>query len=240
MFVQWIIFIVFLSYAIYETVWGVVKFKQVNEEIINGTRTKIKFYVQTIITSWILALLILVVHFFTEPSFSKIGFNSISLNSNKWFTYPVITISGLYILYLLYQTINFRIYIIHNKKVKIKLDKNISSILPVTNKEKLVFVFVCLTAGICEEIIFRGYLLYILETFFPTLQQWSFLLISSLIFGIVHIYQGKKYILSIGLLGLFLGCIYLAFGSILPVMIFHFIQDISAIDIMTVRYNDEE
>lgn len=88
-----------------------------------------------------------------------------------------------------------------------------------------MFVVVALTAGFCEEFLYRGWLLSI--TGFALKSVWLGLLISSILFGFAHLYQGRTGIISTGVLGLVFGLIYLASGSLLPGQILHTLLDLN-------------
>jgi membrane protease YdiL (CAAX protease family) len=53
-------------------------------------------------------------------------------------------------------------------------------------------------------------------------------LIPGAVFGIAHIDQGATGILKTGAIGILLGYIYVATGSLIPVMALHFIIDLSS------------
>lgn len=55
---------------------------------------------------------------------------------------------------------------------------------PVNSLERVAFVFIALTAGICEEVIFRGYGISVLERLVKN--KWIALILSSLAFMSLH------------------------------------------------------
>lgn len=65
----------------------------------------------------------------------------------------------------------------------------IAPILPTSALELRLFTALSLTAGICEEILFRGYLIWYLEI---TIGIAGAMILSSIVFGIGHIYQGQR------------------------------------------------
>jgi hypothetical protein len=69
-------------------------------------------------------------------------------------------------------------------------------------------------AAFGEEIIYRGYMMNRVADFFKNSRsRWIIgLLFSSVLFGIVHYYQGLSGMLSTGISGLFFGIYYLASG----------------------------
>lgn len=96
--------------------------------------------------------------------------------------------------------------------------------LPTNPKEYRWFIFgVSVTAGICEEILFRGYLLHALGEYVP---MYGAVLISSVLFGLPHIYQGPTHVFRTALLGLILSLIYWATGSLLVPVLLHIVVDV--------------
>jgi membrane protease YdiL (CAAX protease family) len=87
-----------------------------------------------------------------------------------------------------------------------------------------VFVFVAITAGICEEIIFRGFLLrtLVLGTGITPLA----VVLSAGAFGVVHAYQSGAGALRAALLGVLLTVPLLLDGSILSAIVAHTLLDL--------------
>jgi uncharacterized protein len=98
--------------------------------------------------------------------------------------------------------------------------------LPRSGAEKVAFAGVSLSAGICEEIVFRGFLIPALEVILGSLPVA--VIVSSLVFGLVHAYQGPLGVLRTGTLGLFLAIPFVVTGSLVPSMAAHFIINIVA------------
>jgi membrane protease YdiL (CAAX protease family) len=99
--------------------------------------------------------------------------------------------------------------------------------IPVTITEKKAFAFLSLTAGICEELSFRGLLFYLLFSLFPALPFYLVLVISSAFFGRLHMYQGTRGAVRAGLIGIVLGALYLVTDSLIPGILLHFILDLA-------------
>lgn len=99
-------------------------------------------------------------------------------------------------------------------------------LLPRTRAERLEFVGVALTAGITEEMVFRGFLIPALGL---ATSSWAMAtVISSALFGFVHAYQGVAGAVRAGVLGLVLALPFLATGSLLPSMAGHALIDLAA------------
>jgi membrane protease YdiL (CAAX protease family) len=75
--------------------------------------------------------------------------------------------------------------------------------LPRGSTEIAFWIFLSLTAGICEEIIFRGYLQKQLLGWLKS--SPLAVVISAMAFGAGHIYQGAKSAVVIGVYGLLFG-----------------------------------
>ena len=98
--------------------------------------------------------------------------------------------------------------------------------MPVGALELFVWVLLSLTAGICEETIFRGY-------FQRQFIGWTGnttvgILISAALFGAGHIYQGWKQTIVIGVFGAMFGTLALIRRSLKPGMMAHSFQDAAA------------
>ena len=98
------------------------------------------------------------------------------------------------------------------------------AMLPRTRLDFLLWFGVSLTAGICEELIFRGYLLQqlIAWTHRPALS----ILLAALLFGSVHLYEGLGAILPLAALALVYGAVaYRSHGDLRAVIVAHTLQD---------------
>ena len=93
---------------------------------------------------------------------------------------------------------------------------------------KLLLVFTALTAGVVEELIFRGYLLPRFEIIFKN--HWIAISISSLLFGLLH-YRYGTIVNVVGpvFIGFVFGYFYWRFRNIKILIIAHFLWDIMAL-----------
>lgn len=104
-----------------------------------------------------------------------------------------------------------------------KVTEGVKQLIPHTPLQIAVYLLVCLTAGICEETIFRGYL----QRQFSALTKSTAAgaVIQGIIFGLAHAYQGWKMILVIAVYGCLFGALTLWRRSLRPGIIAHFLQD---------------
>jgi membrane protease YdiL (CAAX protease family) len=101
--------------------------------------------------------------------------------------------------------------------------RDILFLLPHGVLESALWIAVSVTAGICEETIFRGYL----QSQFIALTKNvpAGVLLSAVAFGAVHAYQGWRRMIVIGLYGLLFGILARWRGTVRPGMIAHAWQD---------------
>jgi membrane protease YdiL (CAAX protease family) len=102
------------------------------------------------------------------------------------------------------------------------LGRNVS-MLPRRGIELALWIALSVTAGICEETIFRGYL----QRQFMALTKSTFagILLSAAAFGAAHAYQGFRMVILIGLYGAMFGILAYWRGSVRPGVIAHAWQD---------------
>jgi uncharacterized protein len=91
-------------------------------------------------------------------------------------------------------------------------------LLPRTQAERKLFWLVSFTAGICEEIFFRGFMTWYLSVWTGLVPA---VLIASALFGLGHIYLGFMHVPRTIFVGLILAGVALASGSLWPAMLLH-------------------
>jgi membrane protease YdiL (CAAX protease family) len=102
--------------------------------------------------------------------------------------------------------------------------QTLHALLPQSTADKLAFTGVSITAGICEEVIFRGFLQQALST--ATGSPWIALALASATFGVVHAYQSPTGAVRAAVVGALLGLpVVLGFG-LLPSIIAHALVDV--------------
>ena len=99
----------------------------------------------------------------------------------------------------------------------------VKAMAPHSAPELALWLLVSLSVGVCEEFIFRGYLLEQFRRWFGSV--WMAVGLSGLIFASMHFYEGSAAVAQIGGLGMFYGVIAVRRGNLRHVMIAHFLQD---------------
>jgi len=105
----------------------------------------------------------------------------------------------------------------------------LSNLAPQTRTEDRLFIMVSITAGVCEEILYRGLLLATLVSLAGT---WPAVVLTSLIFGLGHAYQGISGIAKTGLIGLVLALLTVFSGSLFIAIVLHAVVDLTSGRIM--------
>jgi membrane protease YdiL (CAAX protease family) len=99
-------------------------------------------------------------------------------------------------------------------------------VLPQSAREATPFFALAVTAGICEEFLYRGFAIAaFVRVGLPT---WLVVVLSSLLFGLAHLYQGRGGFLGTTILGLLFGAARIVFGSLVPVVAWHIAVDVVA------------
>lgn len=94
--------------------------------------------------------------------------------------------------------------------------------LPGNADEYRWFVILSIVAGICEELMCRGYLVWVLQALVGLLPA---VLLSAAIFGVGHMYQGWRGVVKTGTVGLVMSAIVIAGGWLVPAMLVHALID---------------
>ena len=99
-------------------------------------------------------------------------------------------------------------------------------LLPTTVAQRWMFALVCVTAGIAEEIVYRGFVLHVLVVVWPGTNGWWIVLAAAALFGIAHAYQGKAGTVATGVMGFLFSLFYIATGNLLLPMALHTLVDL--------------
>ncbi len=207
------------------------KFVKENSRISNS---KISWYKESMLWAWTPTIIIVTVIILCGFELQDIGIRPINLSAHSlrgWIVYPSVFIFLIYFGYNIYSIIVLKFSKESRKHSLKQLPCNLISMLPVTKKEKRVWSYVAVTAGITEEIQYRGYIFFAIPLLFPGISVAIVLAISTFLFGIGHIYQGKSAIRPT-LAGLLFGSLYIVFDSIIPIILLHIVQDLVVRDLL--------
>jgi uncharacterized protein len=98
--------------------------------------------------------------------------------------------------------------------------------LPESPRELPAYIFMCISAGVCEEILYRGFLVtYFID---PMKDGFPFMaaVFPAVLFSLAHFYQGYKAMGKIFLLSMLFALIFIFSKSLIIVIIIHFLIDL--------------
>jgi len=99
-------------------------------------------------------------------------------------------------------------------------------ILPHSTIELLPFLALAITAGLCEEFLYRGFAMAVLAHLGSP--AWAAVLSSAILFGLAHLYQGRGGFFSTLVIGTVFGTGRIAYHSLVPVIFWHSAVDLVA------------
>jgi uncharacterized protein len=103
--------------------------------------------------------------------------------------------------------------------------RSFKAILPSSSLDRWVFAALAVTAGVCEEVIYRSFLFHYFSEAPFHIDGILLVAVSGAIFGLAHLYQGKLGVLQTTVMGLALGAIFMATGSLMiPIIVHTFID----------------
>ncbi|EMR06551.1 CAAX amino terminal protease self- immunity [Bhargavaea cecembensis DSE10] len=223
-----------LFLLIYDPIFGYRDFQKFKVDVQVNDRARMTFYKQTIIGLWVPTIVILLLVAFSGITLGDIGLSLPTFNFEPLGTIPSMIALGIGLLYFLFVTY-FILGFHFNSKVRAELTKKkkeewdrsvISPILPVTAEENKRWNYVSITAGLTEEVIYRGFLIFALLYLFPSLSIWIVIVLAAILFGLAHTYQGFLMgVVRTSVFGVLFCTIYISLDSLLPLIVLHFMVD---------------
>ncbi len=216
----WDIWLIFFLLGVIVPWRGRYRLRELLAKPIVGDRERISLYASTIAFQWLAAGVAAWRAWAHGFGAIQLGLSTRSLVSSA-----VAAIVGGSMLATL-QWLNLRRMGRMPEKARARLQALAERILPRSAKERVPFFALAVTAGICEEFLYRGFVMAALTR--SGLPLWTTVVISSLLFGIAHLYQGRSGLLGTTLLGLIFGIARVGFNSLTPVMVWHAAVDVVA------------
>ena len=102
----------------------------------------------------------------------------------------------------------------------------VSALMPSTRRERWAYAGVAVTAGVTEELLYRGWLVWFLALAAPVGGYAGAIVVSSVAFGLGHAYQGLRGVVLAGVAGLGLALLAFSTGSILLPVLLHVLVDL--------------
>jgi membrane protease YdiL (CAAX protease family) len=183
----------------------------------NRNSKKLRTYAYVILSEWAFVIALIWLTHRHGFSISDLGENLGNANLT------VITIAVLLAIFAVMVYFNVRqIRQMNLEKLEAELGP-LKMFLPSNKPEFIAFILIAFTAGICEELLYRGWLQNLLV--YGTGSVWLGLIIGAVIFGFGHAYQGKIGIVQTGIYGLIFGGVFIFTKSLVAGQVLHVIID---------------
>ncbi len=222
-----LLFFVILLFAVAYPLSGYYQQKILSGRNSGQLPRKIHWYKMTMLWAWTPTIIVITTVLLGGFRLRHLGLKPLNLSTSGLDNWIIILFVALYIVYICYNFYSlFSLKInpeTRSRSLK-QIPAGMRAMLPVTGLERRGWILVSVTAGITEEVLYRGYLFFAIALLFPSIPIWVILIISSFLFALGHIYQGK-HSLKPALAGIFYGVFYIVFDSIVPVIFAHLLQD---------------
>lgn len=181
---------------------------------VNWAHGRVANYVSVLAFEWLLIAFIWV-------GIRRRGIRLRELIGGSWHSYwELLRDLGIAILFLFASNV---VLAVLSFLLKAAPGSGVRGIFPSGRTEVVVYIFLALSAGICEEIIFRGYLQRQFAA--VTRSTAAGLILQGVAFGAAHGYQGRKFMFVIAVYGCLFGLLAYWRRSLRPGMTTHFLQD---------------
>jgi membrane protease YdiL (CAAX protease family) len=108
----------------------------------------------------------------------------------------------------------------------------IPGLVPNDAAERAAWIVLSLTAGVCEEVLFRGFLIRFLHGGAIALPVAGALAVSCLCFGLGHVYQGLKGAVNTTIAEFGFGLLFLLSGNLIPCILLHALMDLQMVYVL--------
>jgi membrane protease YdiL (CAAX protease family) len=209
----------FFALAVGYPIYSFFSFRQLMRRVDAGELVSpTEIYKSTIIGLWALMTIGLAIWIVTGRSWTDLGFG---WNVDTGFLIGlVLTAAAIVILVWQYGRLDGS-----SDKTQELLGQQLGKlkiIIPRNNNQLGQFYAVSATAGIVEETLWRGYMFWYLGHVMPL---WAAAVVTSVAFGVGHIYQGAANVPRVVLLGGVFAGLYLLTGSVWLPMLLHAVLD---------------
>ena len=206
-------------------IWSFFAHKRFEAKLESGDAKALRAtYIDTLWMLWIPTLAVLAFWLFMARPFAGLGLSFASTFANG---------IGLAVALLIIAVLIPQIFQVQRSEdeaakvlAQIERSPGIKKILPKTSADYALFKGLSVTAGVTEEILFRGYLIWIFSFW---MESWLAALLSLVAFVLAHLYQdSKEALVKVALTGGALTLLYMLSGSLIPAIILHAAIDLTS------------
>jgi membrane protease YdiL (CAAX protease family) len=209
----WDIWLIFFTLAVVLPWRGKARMKKLLARPQVGTMERLVLYASTIAFQWLAVAVVAWrgwVHGYTTAELGLTIHDSIRI-------FPAAVIGAVIVATL--QWLNLRRVGQLPLEVRGRLQAIAERILPRSTVELLPYLALAMTAGLCEEFLYRGFAMAVLRRTGLTVSLA--ILATSVLFGLAHLYQGQSGFLATLVVGTVLGIARITYDSLVPVIFWH-------------------
>jgi len=183
--------------------------------------TRLRVYRHVMIVSWSLTAAVLAWWFGTGRAAAGVGFAV----PRGWPFWIGAVVAAAAAVLLGMQTAGVRASAEMRERIRRQLAGVAGLLIPRGDRERRAFTALSLTAGFCEEVLFRGFLIWYLRTWLPLPAAVA---VSAALFGMAHLYQGWGGVLKTAAAGAIFGVAYGLTGSLWVPIALHATVDVTS------------
>ena len=183
-------------------------------------RARTRAWTLTIVSAWPLVAVGAALWVAKDRSWTQFGFSV----PDGWRLWTSIALFLLLATYYAYAVVSLARSSDERASLRQQIGK-LDTVLPHTRTDLYWFGGVSLTAGFCEEFLYRGYFIL---AFSPWLGWWGAAALSLPFFAVGHLYQGWNGVLRTGIVGALFTLVVAIFGSLWPAIALHALSDLGS------------
>jgi uncharacterized protein len=216
----WDFWLIFLVLGVLVPWRGRVRLKRLLSQPPGGTKEKLVLYGATVAFQWIITVVV------AWRAFAR-GLTAADMGLAQGFSAEIFVASVVgAALLCVFQWFNLRRVGRASGPVVDLMRQIAEHLLPRKSVEFAPYCALAVTAGVCEEFLYRGFAMAALSR--AGLATWMVVVLTSILFGLAHAYQGRGGMIGTGLLGLVFAVSRRFFSSLGPVMVWHTAVDVIA------------
>ncbi|MEM7099082.1 MAG: CPBP family intramembrane glutamic endopeptidase [Pseudomonadota bacterium] len=192
------------------------------EKLSLDPNVRVKFFTESILINVVTATAVVWIWLWDARSFATLGMQ----HNTNWSTLLTWLVVGLFVTFSAIQYHRVRTNANARETMREYLataGKKTLLLMPKTSNEHHLAMCAGVVAGIAEEIVYRGYLIWLFALFFPI---WVAAPLSIAIFICLHFYQDKAGLFQVGLFAAISTVLYLLSDSLVPVIVLHICIDV--------------
>ena len=214
--------------AIVFPIWGFFGFRRLKRQIAAGDiEARALAYLQIIVSQWTLAAGAVLIWLYHRRPWAQLGLAP----TQDWRLWTGLALTLVAAILLVVQwravvTATGEKAEVQNSRLRSQLE-SVKEILPQNRRELRRFFLLALTAGTCEELLYRAYLIWFLAAF-TGMGILVAAALSTLIFAAAHLYQGPGAAVKVVFVGAAMAGLYLFSRSIWLPMLLHALLDVTS------------